>query len=272
MPGFENQMHWRLIRSGKLPGSMNMAIDEALLEAVAAGQTGPILRLYGWQSATLTLGYGQSVSKDVDQRVCEQAGVDLIRRSTGGRAVLHDHELTYAVIARSDGPPFAGSLLDCYRAIAEVLQAGLQHLEIEASLVPGKSGAGQGHPAHAVCFTAPSQYELVVDGRKIVGSAQKRLGAAFLQHGSIPLTLDLGLLARLLKIDAEQPDILHKIGWLAGLNQTVTLSALENAVLKAFEDCLGALWQESRPGVSEMKRARFLCTQKFAHTAWTMKR
>jgi len=154
-------MHqWRLINSGYQTGAMNMALDEALLHSVASGESPPVLRFYRWRPATITLGYGQSITADVDLEVCRGAGLDVVRRSTGGRAVLHDHEVTYAVIAPVNTGLFGDSVLDCYRVIAEVLQQTLVGLDLPAQLVPGKPRGGQQSAVKAVCFSAPSQYEL----------------------------------------------------------------------------------------------------------------
>lgn len=264
---------WRLIRSGRLPGAMNMALDEALLEAVAADRSGPLLRLYGWQPATLTLGYAQSAQHDIDLAACRAAGVDVVRRTTGGRAVLHADELTYAVVARTDSPLFSGSVLHCYRVIAEVLQVALRQAGVDAELVPGQRQGGDARPAHAVCFTAPAQYELLAAGRKVVGSAQKRRGAAFLQHGSIPLTLDLDLLARLLRVASSDHPALRKVGWLAGLTaEPVALADLEELLVRAFQEQLGVVWQGSNVTADEQQRAEQLHTEKFVLDTWTLQR
>ncbi|MDT8441827.1 MAG: biotin/lipoate A/B protein ligase family protein [Desulfuromonadales bacterium] len=264
---------WRLIRSGRLSGAMNMALDEALLEAVASGASGPLLRLYGWQPATLTLGYAQSARHDIDLTACRASGIDVVRRTTGGRAVLHADELTYALVARTDDPPFAGSVLHCYRVIAEVLQVALRQAGIDAELVPGRREGEGARPAHAVCFTAPAQYELLAAGRKIVGSAQKRRGQAFLQHGSIPLTLDVDLLARLLRVAPDDQLSLRKVGWLAGLTaETVTVARLEELLVDAFQTRLGVIWQESTVAADEQQRADQLHAETFARDAWTLQR
>jgi len=273
MAGCRRTHRWRLLRSGKLSGAMNMAIDEALLESVAEGDAAPALRLYGWQPTALTLGYGQSVSDDVDLDACNKAGVDVVRRSTGGRSVLHADELTYAVVARTDASPFNGTVLDCYRAIAEVLKKALQQLGVDASLVPGKHVTGQGRSARALCFSVPSQYELVASGRKLIGSAQKRRGQAFLQHGSIPLTLDLSLLTKLLKVDSAATDQLAKVGWLSALApRPLTLLDLEESLLKAFAENLGVDWQQSVLSPGEQEMAQRLNDDQFNCDSWTLKR
>ncbi|MGW8311602.1 MAG: lipoate--protein ligase family protein [Desulfuromonadales bacterium] len=266
---------WRLINSGYQTGAMNMALDEALLNSVASGVSLPVLRFYRWQPATVSLGYGQSVTADVDLDACHRAGLDVVRRSTGGRAVLHDHEVTYAVIAPFHSELFGGSVLDCYRVISEVLQQTLIDLGLPAQLVPGRSRAGQQNHTRAVCFSAPSQYELVVHGRKVVGSAQKRHGQAFLQHGSIPIELDLGLLGRILKVSAGQPgfDSMENVGWLNRWSaQPLTVDEIEHRLAEKFSQQLQIEWVISEPSADEICEAGCLSREKFGHQDWNMKR
>ena len=129
---------WRLIRSPALPGAMNMAFDEALLESVAAGRSGPVLRLYRWDPPAVSLGYGQSLQR-VNLPACRELGLDVVRRLTGGRAVLHHREVTYAVIAPERTAFFPGGVLDNYRVIAGVLLQALQTLGLTAEIV-GRAG------------------------------------------------------------------------------------------------------------------------------------
>jgi len=251
-----------------------MALDEALLESVAKGASPPVLRFYRWQPATVSLGYAQSVAADIDLSVCRQAGLDVVRRSTGGRAVLHDEEVTYAVIAPTDGP-FGTSVLDCYRVISEVLQQTLQRFGLPAQLVPGRPRGGQMNAAKAVCFSAPSQFELVVDGRKVAGSAQKRHGQAFLQHGSIPIEMDLDLLARVLKTEAnmETAGSLDNVGWLnKWADPRLTVADVEQQMINVFASHLGVQWSVGNPTADEMALAEKLCTEKYARASWNMMR
>lgn len=269
-------MHdWRLIHSGSLPGAMNMALDEALLRAVANGTSRPVLRFYRWQPATVTLGYAQSVDADIDQEVCRRAGLDIVRRSTGGRAVLHDQEVTYAVIAPTLPGFFGGSLLDSYRVISEILQRALQALGLPAALVPGKPRSGQRPLTRSVCFSTPAQYELLIDGRKVAGSAQKRHGQAFLQHGSIPLEMDLALLGRVLKADRnpETAGSLEKVGWLnAWAESPLTIADVEASIITAFAAALPLAWQDSAPTAVELREANRLYHEKYGNPAWNMMR
>ena len=264
-----DKLIWRLIRSGPMPGAMNMALDDALLQTVAAGESPPVLRLYRWQPATLTLGYAQKVDAGVDLTACEKAGVDVVRRPTGGRAVLHDREVTYAVITPC-APPFAVSVAHNYRVIAEVLRNTLRHFGPPAELVPGKPRAQQGQ---AVCFTAPAQHELLVAGCKVAGCAQKRRGGAFLQHGSIPLELDMGLLDRLLPGMAGEKaaERLNGVGWLNRFAaQPLSIDAVEDVLIDCFAGDLGVEWQESSPTPAESVLANELYRRCYADPSWTL--
>lgn len=259
---------WRLIRSGHLSGAMNMAIDDALLHSVACGASPPVLRLYRWRPATLTLGYAQLPGTAVDLNACATAGIDVVRRPTGGRAVLHDREVTYAVIAPCS-EPFGTSVAHCYRTIAGVLQNALRSLGLAAELVPGQQRGQQGR---AVCFTAPAQHELLIGGCKVAGCAQKRRGAAFLQHGSLPLDIDLGLLQRLMPVapGEEAGERQAAIGWLNRFaSRPLTVDEVEEALVAAFRHDLGIEFAVSELNDLEKHAAADLHDQYYADPQWT---
>ncbi len=266
---------WRLINSGFQTGAMNMALDEALLHAVASGASEPVLRFYRWAPATVTLGYAQSVTTDIDLDVCKDAGLDVVRRSTGGRAVLHDHEVTYAVIAPFNSGIFGNSVLDCYRVISEVLLKVMQGLGLPAQLVPGKPKGGQQNTARAVCFSAPSQFELVIENRKIAGSAQKRHEQCFLQHGSVPLEMDLTLLGRVLRTDIspQTTGSLDSVGWLNHWSKrALKVEELENLIADEFAKQLEIEWVQSQPSPVENHAAGKLLEERFGNPEWTFRR
>ncbi len=266
---------WRLINSGFQTGAMNMALDEALLNSVAKGDSLPVLRFYRWLPATVTLGYAQSVVTDLDLEVCRQAGLDVVRRSTGGRAVLHDNEVTYSVIAPLNTDQFGNSVLDCYRVISEILQKTLVQFGLPAQLVPGKPRGDKPNAMKAVCFSTPSQYELVIDGRKVAGSSQKRHGQTFLQHGSIPVEMDLELLSNALKvnIDDSSAGLLPTVGWLNQWSENpIAIPDLEKLLAEVFAKQLQIDWVDSEPTSKEMQEAGRMKTEKFGHPDWNMKR
>ncbi len=166
-------------------GFYNMALDEALADSVRQGRSPATLRFYGWNPPAISLGYNQR-AEEIDHAACAAAGIDVVRRPTGGRAVFHKDELTYSVIARDDHPLLGGAVLATYRTIAGALVAGLRGLGIAAEIVRSEAGAPGGQRA-ASCFAAAGRYEVTVNGRKIVGSAQRRIDGVLLQQGSLLL-------------------------------------------------------------------------------------
>ncbi|SFG26885.1 lipoate-protein ligase A [Halobacillus alkaliphilus] len=179
---------WYFVDSGHCTPAMNMALDEALMNWHRQGEIPPVLRFYGWAPAGLSVGYFQKVKGKIDLEGVERHGFELVRRQTGGRAVLHDKELTYSVIVSEDHPDMPASVKDAYLVLSKGLLEGFHNLGIEAEFaVPeGKLDT----TGSAVCFEEPSWYELIVEGRKAAGSAQTRKKGVILQHGSIPIDVD----------------------------------------------------------------------------------
>ncbi|HZY45545.1 MAG TPA: biotin/lipoate A/B protein ligase family protein [Anaerolineae bacterium] len=191
---------WRLLNTHYLDGATNMAIDEAISRAVVAGLVPPTLRFFGWQPACLSLGQAQPGS-DVDREACRINGIDVVRRPTGGHAILHTDELTYSVIALDADPRVAGTIVESYQRLSEGLLNGLKLMGVpthQADRVDGHD-RDQG----PVCFEVPSNYEIVFGDKKLVGSAQMRKAGVVLQHGTIPLHGDI---ARITHYLSSQPD------------------------------------------------------------------
>jgi lipoate-protein ligase A len=198
---------WRFIDSGNRSPSFNMALDEALLDWHSEGKIPPVIRFYGWNPATLSVGYFQKVEKEIDLEAVKAHQLGFVRRPTGGRGVLHEHELTYSVIVSEDHPEMPNSVTEAYRVISEGILKGFHHLGLEAYFAVPKTADERDalkNPRSAVCFDAPSWYELVVEGRKVAGSAQTRQKGVILQHGSILLDLDEDKLFSLFKYPSER--------------------------------------------------------------------
>ncbi len=174
-------MRWCLHLSEPLGAAENMALDEALMQR--ARTTGEhVMRVYAWSHPTLSLGRNQRAVGVFDRGLVEKDGVGIVRRLTGGRAVLHHREITYSVT----GPAHRGdSVRASYGAINAILLAALQNIGVAASLAPPRSSGHFPPPGSAPCFELPEAGEIVFAGRKLVGSAQVREDGAFLQHGSI---------------------------------------------------------------------------------------
>ncbi len=180
-------------------GARNMSIDRELLQQAEESPT-PFtqVRLYGWHPPAVSIGRHQDPETAVAAEVCARRGIAVVRRPTGGRAVFHDRELTYAVV--SNHPALMdGGITTAYRWVAAALQAALRAIGVETEIARGEPVTAPGselrrHP----CFASASRHELLVGGRKVAGSAQRRLRRSFLQHGSIPLEIDYPLMAELL--------------------------------------------------------------------------
>jgi len=216
-----------------------MAEDERLLDEAARGAVLPVLRFYGWAPPAVSLGRFQDEARAVHAGACRERGIDIVRRITGGRAVLHDRELTYSVIAPAGSRLFPNDVLGTYRMIAGGLLAGLRDLGLDAGMAarPEKRGAApKGEGRDAACFASPSWYEIVVRGRKIVGSAQRRVPGAFLQHGSILIDYDPALEAAVIPGGGAAQSV---TSIRQELGRDVPLESVKKAVLGGFRSALG---------------------------------
>lgn len=198
---------WYFINSGACRPSFNMALDEALLDWHSEGLMPPIVRFYGWNPATLSIGYFQNVKKEINMEEVKKHNLGFVRRPTGGRGVLHEHELTYSIIVSEEYPNMPATVTEAYRVLSEGLLIGFQKLGLDAYFsVPDtdEKKSDLKNPKSAVCFDAPSWYELVVEGKKVAGSAQTRQKGVILQHGAILLDLDEDKLVSLFNYPSEE--------------------------------------------------------------------
>jgi lipoate-protein ligase A len=186
---FESQ--WRLLWTPPAPGAWNMAVDEAILRGVEEGSSLPTFRLYSWEPSCVTLGFAQKAEQELQLERLKADGIDVVRRFTGGRAVYHSNEITYGVIGPIcpkdlQADHWSRSLGSTYHFIGEALARGLRSLGGQVDLERGdhteKFAKGM---ANRPCFASTSKSELVLDGRKLAGSAQRRTHSAFLQHGAL---------------------------------------------------------------------------------------
>ena len=192
---------WRLIRSVPAHGAWNMAVDEAILESTSHGINPPTLRLYSWAPPCLSLGYAQPAS-DVDLTALEVHGWDLVRRPTGGRAILHTDELTYSVCGPETDPVLAGDILSSYQRLSSAILSALQQIGLGVQALPKEKDDANTQP-EPICFEVPSNYEITINGKKLVGSAQSRRKGGVLQHGTLPLTGDLARITQALNFPDE---------------------------------------------------------------------
>jgi lipoyl(octanoyl) transferase len=189
---------WKLIVEGPNSGSYNMAVDETLLNVVAGQASLPttLLRFYQWERPTLSIGFSQKASRVVDFDFCKKNNIDIVRRITGGKAVLHHHEVTYSVTSNDCRLFPAGNVAETYKHIALALSLGFKRMGLETRLASGDSAGLNPFRAKATisCFALSNHYEILCQDRKLVGSAQRRTGGSFLQHGSVLLGFDSVLL------------------------------------------------------------------------------
>lgn len=239
---------WRLIRDKDYDGFFNMAIDEAISIACGEGKSPTTLRFYGWKSPTISIGYSQKKESDINIQYCNSKGIDIVKRPTGGRAVLHENELTFSINASIQNPLFPKNILKSHKKISEALLLGINRLGINAELQYKSRKQISRHP---VCFSATSIYELVADGKKITGCAQRRFKNSFLEHGSIPLKLDRTKLAAIIKTSLSVSD--NKLESLyfenmAGLNelgsQSFSANQIAENIIVGFEQRFGINFKE----------------------------
>jgi lipoate-protein ligase A len=230
-------MAWKLIIDGAMDGSHNMAVDATLLSEVEQSESPrTIVRFYGWIIPTISLGRSQHVDKAVDIDYCRDNGIDIVHRPTGGRAVLHDDELTYAVVS-NDTDCFGDTIYGNYKRVSEALCLAYNRLGVPAVLAPEtRKLSARANGADPPCFLSPSRYELVVEGRKIAGSAQRRLRRSFLQHGSMPITCNRPELARATRLPSPDPLDQEMAGLAEFLPQRPTVEQLRGALIRAFQD------------------------------------
>jgi len=258
---------WRLIEDGVAAGSWNMAVDEALRRRVIYGTSTPCLRFFCWSPPAVSLGYHQNTCTAVDLSVCREKGISVVRRPTGGQAVLHATELTYSVTAPSRHPDLGGDLLTSYSQIGQGLAAGCRHLGLNVDIRLGQESYR--HPprsGHPYCFQALAPFEIEIDGRKLIGSAQRRDSKTLLQHGSIPLRLDRELLVQLfghMDEGYQFIDLEEALGYLPSLD------VVRSAIRAGFAECFGAMSPLALTA-EEQHDAIKLQAELFGSAEWTM--
>lgn len=257
----EAPLRWRvLIHEHPRSGARNMALDHALAESSRPGEA--VLRLYGWSPATVSFGRNEPALGLYDVAAAAREGLGFVRRPTGGRAVLHAHEVTYCAVLPVDA---FGGLREAYFRINEGLVAGLRSLGFPAEVArEGKALPPDAGP----CFQAPTPGEVVLFGRKLVGSAQVRMGDAILQHGSVILGGDQSALARLAggSGDASPPATLESASGPCGWR------AVAEALAGGLGLALGGTWRQGEVSPHEESRAGCLETERYATDAWTWRR
>ena len=255
---------WRLLVSPADRGARNLATDQAVAEHVRDGASPPTLRFYTWRPAALSLGYGQPL-KAVATDLARQCGIDLVRRPTGGQAILHNDELTYALMLPRTHALAAGGVLRSYERLSAGFERGFAALGLDTRQGDWQSDAADG--AGLLCFASPSTHELSAKGVKIMGSAQTRLRGALLQHGSIPFAHDPRIYD-LLRLPRS-----HTLTGLRDLLAPApTVGALIETLATGFSDALQVALTPGGLTGPERKRRDALIRKRYACDAWLARR
>lgn len=268
---------WRFLPYQRYSGAENMAIDEAVMHLHREGKVPPTVRFYGWNPATLSIGYFQKGRKEIRLDELERRGLGFVRRMTGGRAVLHDQELTYSVIISEDHPLMPKTVSESYRVISQGLLQGFRRLGLNAHLSPPV----RTHKDHlsAACFDSPSDYELVIEGKKAAGSAQIRQRGVILQHGSILLDFDEETLFAILEFPSERVRERLKAAFCekaVAINrlrtQPVTIDEVITAFYEGFQEGMNVKLEQGSLIDEEIELVHSLVRDRYGTEAWNLRR
>ncbi len=274
-------MNWRVVISGTATAAVNMATDEAMMLAHGAGKVPPTLRFYGWRPAAVSIGYFQRAAQEIDLEACRAQGVDVVRRLTGGRAVLHDAELTYSIVVRENNPLVPKTITESYCLFSGGLVAGLQRLGVEAKMSVPRLAYGQNirRPVSPACFDTPSHYEITVAGRKLVGSAQVRKDGVVLQHGSILLRFSPETVVSLLRapIGDMKTRIVEMLKQRATsltevLGREVGWQEVCDSIMDSFGPALGVNLNTGGLTKDEVAMSKQLAAGKYSSDSWNLLR
>lgn len=255
---------WRVIKNNKYSGAMNMAIDEAIMISCKEGKSKPTLRFYTWEPACLTIGYFQKLEKEIDLDKCKELGIDYVRRATGGRAVLHEDELTYSIIVGEDNELIDSSINESYKFISQGIVKGLEIEGIEVDEL-SKGERISREKLSAACFNTHASYEITINNKKVVGSAQHRKDGVILQHGSIVIDFDVDKLFEVIK--TKTPDLKDRAkrftsnkasGIKNETNKEIDIKKLEESIIKGFEYRFDTEFEEDELSEYEMELAKEL--------------
>lgn len=268
---------WRFIVNAPAVGAWNMAVDEAILESTANNLQSTTLRFYSWNPFCLSLGYAQPFS-DIDLDHLQEKGWDVVRRPTGGKAILHADELTYSICAAQNDPHVQGSVLESYQHLSKGLLAALENLGLNANSEPTKEPSER-NTTKPICFEVPSDYEITLNGKKIIGSAQARKKDGVLQHGAIPLFGDITRITQVLhyyNVEEQQKSRIllqnHATTIEEQTGQKTTWKRVAQALLCGFENALGIEIKMGYLSETERLRAKQLFEEKYSNPEWTKRK
>jgi len=256
----------------------NMALDETLLRGQLEKDCPPSIRLYRWKPAALSVGCLQRIEDEVDLELCRKHGIDYVRRLTGGKAVLHDDELTYSIIIPASHRKLEGSgVVESYRTISKALVRSLRLCGIKCDMAP-KIVPGQASQGSRICFETPSTYEVMAGNRKIIGSAQTRDKGVILQHGSVPIDWDTEKMFDVMGIPAEGRKRYRKrfneraTNIVAELGYRIEFEELVQCFVEGFEDTFKVELIPSEYSKDEIRTAQSLAREKYASDEWNLRK
>ncbi len=269
---------WRFLNTGSGNAFFNMAVDEAIVRGVEEDTAPPTVRTFSWTPPAVSFGYAQRIAREVDADRCRERGIQLVRRPSGGRAVLHWNELTYSVTCRTDDPLLGGSIQESYRKISACLVASLQLLGVAARFEPRRNPASspRGEGLTSPCFSSTTQYEVTIADRKIIGSAQRRLGGVLLQHGSLLLgpehkhLIDLMPDRRQLLKERFRRELDRHTVSLSEAGRPADFHTVAHALRDGFEETLDITLTESTLSREETACAEHLAETKYGTESWNL--
>lgn len=264
---------WRFIDSGNCSAAFNMAMDEAIATSVRSADSAPTLRFYGWDVPSVSIGYFQKIH-DIDLQSCKKNHIPVVRRLTGGRAVLHGNEITYSFSSKTSGK-LSGGLLDSYRKLSEAFSLALSKIGIATDTDLDRKRRRSPDSVHRErspeCFQSTSYGELTSSSKKIIGSAQKRWADGLLQQGSLPFMLNSDVMR---EIFMQKPEANVEKSHI-GLNEILPdlgIDMVKDVIKVSFEEIFGIRFVPSPPSEEEFSLARVLEAEKYSSRAWTFRR
>ncbi|MBF0487129.1 MAG: lipoate--protein ligase family protein [Nitrospirae bacterium] len=260
---------WRLIEYALNDADFNMAADEAIALMVESGDSPPTLRFYGWTVPSVTIGAFQRIA-NINTSACQTLNIPVVRRPTGGRAIVHDDELTFSLSTGTRTAPFSESLLHNYTTIGTAFFQAFQRLGLDCAITQRRLKRSEASPATAnpMCFSAASYSEITIDGRKILGAAQKRYRGALLEQGSIPLSVNRPLLSQVFGRGDSDNDT---VAGLREFDDSITLPSVQSSVVLAFEEVFKVRLHPGRLADGEMSLAQELL-KKYQSPQWTFRK
>jgi lipoate-protein ligase A len=258
---------WRLIDTGPLDGASNMAVDESLLDSFDPERSTPVLRLYGWNPPALSFGRFQDAGKVLDLERCRANGVPVVQRITGGGVIYHADELTYAIVCAPRHLPEEATVKESFRFLTGFLLTFYRELGLSAAYAADApedmSRLGRRTP---FCFAGRESYDILIDGRKIGGNAQRRMKNAIFQHGSIPL---MDRVATGIGFLRDMPSGLDlSVADLGMLGVNIPEEGLKKRLAVAFAGALRGTLVPSEMTAAERARAASLTSGKYAADNW----